>query len=188
MGSPRFTKLAAASLALVAVAVAAPVAAVSISRIISTTMGEQPSVNPQVRILTPTPGTPTYSRLKPIPVRAAYQEFDHRPDLRTPNAGTSLGSEPQVVTDGRVQGHIHAYLQPLNADGSLGSSTPVSFCVLVTTESSDGYNGIASGSCPAVPAGWYRLSVDMQSNSHVAVLKNGPQSVPTADSIIVRVV
>lgn len=188
MISPRFGKLTAASLALVAVAVAAPVAAISVGRIISTPMGTQPSVNPQVRILTATPGTPTYSRLKPVPVRVAYQEFDHRPDLRTPNAGSSLGSEPQVVTEGRVQGHIHAYLQPLNADGSLGSSTPVSFCVLVTTESSTGYNGIASGSCPAVPAGWYRLSVDMQSNSHVAVLKNGPQSVPTADSIIVKVV
>jgi hypothetical protein len=151
-------------------------------------MGTQPSVNPQVRILKPTPGVPTYSHRHRVPVRVAYQEFDHRPDLRTPNAGATLGSEPQVVTEGRVQGHIHAYLQRLNADGSLGSSTPASFCVLDTTESSTGYNGVASGSCPAVPAGWYRLSVDMQSNSHVAVLKNGPQSVPTADSVIVKVV
>ncbi|MFZ9483171.1 MAG: hypothetical protein ACO3AV_09755 [Ilumatobacteraceae bacterium] len=188
MTSRRIAKLAAASLALVAVAIAAPVAANSINRIISTPMGTQPTVNPQVRILTPNPGVPTYSRLQRVPIRVAYQQFDHRPDLRTPNAGATLGSESQVVTEGRVQGHIHAYLQPLNADGSLGSSTPASFCVLDVTESSNGYDGIASGSCPAVPAGWYRLSVDMQSNSHVAVLKNGPQSVPTADSITIKVV
>jgi hypothetical protein len=59
--------------------------------------------------------------------------------------------------------------------------------VLTTIVSSQDYDGVAEGSCPAPAPGLYRLSVEMQSNSHVSILKNGPQAVPSSDTRIVRV-
>jgi len=178
-------------LSLVAVAalvVAAPVAAVSVAGTISTPMGEQPTVNPQIRIQSPVGSAASRIRRDaPITIRATWKDFDYRPELRTPNAGSTLGSESQVVVGGRVQGHAHAYLQPLNADGSIAAAAPVSFCVLTTVVTRDGYDGIAEGTCPGVPAGSYRLSVELQSNAHVGILKSGPQAVPSSDTLTVRV-
>lgn len=169
-----------------ALSLAAPAAAIGVAAYIDTPMGEQPTVNPQVRLLNPLAAV----RLRgatTITVQVAYKDFDNRPDLRTPNAGSTLGSQSQVTTEGRVQGHVHAYFQPITTDGSIPSASPSSFCVLTTIVSSQGYDGIAEGTCPAPAPGLYRLSVEMQSNSHVSILKNGPQAVPSSDTRIVRV-
>ena len=182
---PRLSqRVAVATVAVLAVA--APAAAVGIASYISTPMGEQPTVNPQVRLVNPLASV----RLRgatTITVQAAYKDFDNRPDLRTPNAGSTLGSQSQVTTEGRVQGHIHAYFQPVTLDGSIPSAAPSSFCVLTTIVNSNGYDGLAEGSCTAPAPGLYRLSVEMQSNAHVSILKNGPQAVPSSDTRVVRV-
>lgn len=157
-----------------------------LGRYIETPMGQQPTVNPSLRLLSPT----TEGRVRrnePVTIRVAYQDFDFRPELRTPNAGATLGSAPQVVVDGVVQGHIHGYLVPITDDGSVPSAQSTSFCVLTRSPERAGYSGIAEGECPGVPAGDYRVSVEFQTNSHAAVLKNGPQAAPTADAVIVRV-
>jgi len=153
---------------------------------IETPMGQQPDVNPTLRIESPT-GSGTVRRDAPVTIRVAYRDFDFRPELRTPNAGATLGSEPQVVVDGVVQGHIHGYLQRLSADGSIPEVESVSFCVLTTTLTKVGYSGVAEGDCPGVPAGDYRLSVEFQTNSHAAILKNGPRATPTADVLLIKV-
>lgn len=174
--------------AVAALAIAAPVAAVSVAGTISTPMGEQPTVNPQIRIVSPVGvAAGRLRRDSAIVIRARWKDFDYRPELRTPNAGSTLGSLSQEVVDGRVQGHAHAYLQPLRADGSIADAAPVSFCVLTTVVNRDGYDGVAEGSCPGVTAGTYRLSVELQTNAHVGILKNGPQAVPSSDTLIVIV-
>jgi len=155
-------------------------------RYIETPMGQQPTVNPSLRLLSPT----TEGRVRrgePVTIRVAYRDFDFRPELRTSNAGATLGSAPQDVVDGVVQGHMHGYLVPILADGSVPSAQSTSFCVLTRSAERTGYSGIAEGECPGVPAGDYRVSVEFQTNSHAAVLKNGPQAAPTADAAIVRV-
>lgn len=173
---------------LLAFAVAAPVSGAIAARTISTAMGDQPTNDPQVRITAPV-GAPAgrLRRGQPIVVRAYFSDFDNRPELRTANAGVSLGSLPQVVVDGRAQGHAHAYLQPILADGRLASTVPVSFCVLTDVTWRDGYESVAQGTCPAVEPGLYRLSVELQSNAHVGILKSGPQAVPSSDLVIVVV-
>lgn len=174
--------------AVAAIAVAAPVAAVSVAGTISTAMGEQPTVNPQIRIGAPVGvAAGRLRRDAAITIRARWKDFDYRPELRTPNAGSTLGSEPQVVVEGRAQGHAHAYFQPLRADGSIADAAPASFCVLTTVVTRDGYDGVAEGTCPGLAAGTYRLSVELQSNAHVGILKSGPQAVPSSDTIIVIV-
>lgn len=173
--------------AVAALVIGAPATAVSVAGYLSTPMGDQPVTNPQIRIVSPVSDLARIHRGQPIVIRAAWKDFDYRPDLRTPNAGSSLGSESQVVVDGVVQGHAHAYLQPVNTDGSIASASPVSFCVLTTIVSEDGNDGIAEGTCPAVPRGVYRLSVELQTNAHVAILKNGPQAVPSSDTVTIRV-
>ena len=77
--------------------------------------------------------------------------------------------------------------QPVTLDGSIPSAAPSSFCVLTTIVNSNGYDGLAEGSCTAPAPGLYRLSVEMQSNAHVSILKNGPQAVPSSDTRVVRV-
>jgi hypothetical protein len=159
----------------------------AVARVISTAMGEQPTVSPSVRIVAPSQFGATLRRNEPVTIRAAYRDFDYRPELRTPNAGATLGSQSQVVVDGVAQGHMHGYLQLIPQDGSMPSIESASFCVLERVVSRSGYDGIAEGDCPGVPPGDYRLSVEFQSNSHVTILKNGPRAAPTADIITVRV-
>jgi len=155
------------------------------ARFLDTPLGSQPAITPSLRILTPS-STGRVRANTPVTIRVRYADFDNRPELRTPNAGATLGSEPQVLTEGRVQGHIHGYLQRLPEDGSLPDVNATSFCVLERVERA-GFDGIAEGECPAVPAGQYRLSVEFQTNSHTAILKDGPRAVATSDVITVRV-
>jgi hypothetical protein len=92
-----------------------------------------------------------------------------------------------VLTDGYVQGQIHGYLQRLPEDGSIPDINSTSFCVLERVAERNGHDGIAEGECPAVPPGEYRLSAEFQTNSHTAILEDGPRAAPTADALIVRV-
>jgi hypothetical protein len=155
-------------------------------RMLETPLGAQPRVTPSLRIESPS----TTGRVpadQPVTIRVQYANFDNQPALRTPNAGATLGSQPQVLTDGYVQGHIHGYLQRLDRGGAMPDVNATSFCVLERVVARQGYHGVAEGVCPAVPAGEYRLSVEFQTNSHTAILKDGARATPTADIILVRV-
>jgi hypothetical protein len=157
-----------------------------VARFLDTPLGEQPMITPSLRILTPGE-TGRVRANTPVTIRVQYANFDNRPELRTPNAGSTLGSQPQVLTEGRVQGHIHGYLQRLPENGQLPDVNATSFCVLERVRTRTGFDGIAEGECPAVPPGEYRLSVEFQTNSHTSILKDGPRAVATSDVIHVRV-
>lgn len=155
-------------------------------RFIETALGEQPTVTPMMRIESPREQGRVRAN-QPVTIRVRYSNFDFRPELRTPNAGATLGSQPQKVVDGVVQGHIHGYLQRLPEDGSVPAADAISFCVLERTVQRTGYSGIAEGECPGVEPGTYRLSAEFQSNSHTAILKTGPRATVTGDVLTVRV-
>lgn len=157
-----------------------------VGRFIETPLGTQPAVSPSLRIEAPS-AMGRIAANTPVTIRVRFTNFDYRPDLRTPNADATLGSHSQVLTDGFVQGHAHGYLQRLPEDGSMPDIQASSFCVLVRTVEKAGYDGVAEGDCPGVPPGDYRLSAEFQTNSHTAILKNGPRAAPTADALIVRV-
>jgi hypothetical protein len=158
-----------------------------VGRFLDTPLGTQPIITPSLRIERPT-GEGRVRRDQPVTIRVRYADFDMRPELRTPNAGATLGSEPQVVTDGYVQGHVHGYLQALDRRGrALPDVNATSFCVLERVVVRRGYHGVVEGECPGVPAGEYRLSVEFQTNSHTAILKDGPRAVPTSDVLTIRV-
>ena len=157
-----------------------------VARFIDTPLGEQPIITPSLRIESPSTNG-RVRRDEPVTIRASYANFDYRADLRTPNAGATLGSLPQVVTDGYVQGHMHGYLQALPRNGELPDINATSFCVLERVVRRRGYAGIVEGECPGVPAGDYRLSIEFQTNSHTAILKDGPRATPTADVIEIKV-
>lgn len=155
-------------------------------RFLDTPLGEQPQITPSLRIESPT-STGRVRAHTPVTIRVAYHDFDNQPQLRTAPAGSTLGSQPQVLVQGRVQGHIHGYLQPLPEDGTMPAVDAMSFCVLERVQRTGEFSGIAEGECPAVPAGAYRLSAEFQTNSHTAILKSGPRATPTADVLLVRV-
>lgn len=155
-------------------------------RFITTSLCEQPRVTPMMRI--ESPGAEGRVRANaPVTIRVRYSDFDFRPELRTPNAGATLGSQPQTVVDGVVQGHIHGYLQRLPDDGGLPDANATSFCVLERSIERNGYRGVAEGECPAVEPGTYRLSAEFQSHSHTAILKTGPRATVTGDVQVIRV-
>lgn len=160
--------------------------ATMLGRYIETALGQQPSVTPMLRIESPS-STGRVERNAPVTIRVRYTNFDFRPELRTPNAGATLGSQPQVVVDGVVQGHIHGYLQRLPDNGGVPEADAVSFCVLERVVSRSGNNGVAEGECPGVEPGTYRLSAEFQTNSHTAILKTGPRATVTGDIVVVRV-
>lgn len=155
-------------------------------RFIDTALGEQPHVTPMMRIESPREQGRVRAN-QPVTIRVRYTNFDFRPELRTPNAGATLGSLPQKVVDGVVQGHIHGYLQRLPDDGGVPAADATSFCVLERTVERKGYNGVAEGECPGVEPGTYRLSAEFQSHSHTAILKTGPRATVTGDVLIVKV-
>ena len=162
------------------------VVASSSFRFLDTPLGEQPQVTPA--LLISSPGSQGRVRANtPVTIRVVYRDFDNQPQLRTAPAGPTLGTQSQVLVEGRVQGHIHGYLQPVPADGSIPAVEATSFCVLERVQRTGEFSGIAEGECPAVPAGDYRLSAEFQTNSHTAILKSGPRATPTADVMLVRV-
>lgn len=155
-------------------------------RVLDTPLGAQPRITPSMRIESPsTSGRVVADR--PITIRVRYANFDNQPALRTPNAGATLGTESQVLTDGFVQGHVHGYLQRIERSGAMPDVNATSFCVLERIVERRGYDGVVEGECPGVPAGDYRLSAEFQTNSHTSILKDGPRATPTADIITVRV-
>lgn len=157
-----------------------------LGRFVETALGQQPAVTPMLRIESPT-SSGRVRRGEPVTIRVRYRDFDFRPELRTPNAGATLGSQPQTVVDGVVQGHIHGYLQRLPENGALPDADAVSFCVLERTVERRGHSGVAEGECPGVEPGEYRLSAEFQTNSHTAILKTGPRATITADVVTIRV-
>jgi hypothetical protein len=157
-----------------------------VGRVIDTPMGGQPRITPSLRIESPSTSGRVVAN-QPVTIRVRYENFDNQPALRTPNAGATLGSQPQVLTDGYVQGHVHGYLQRLDSNRGLPEVNATSFCVLERVPERQGYNGVAEGECPGVPAGEYRLSAEFQTNSHTSILKDGPRATPTADIVIIRV-
>ena len=157
-----------------------------VGRVLDTPLGAQPRITPSLRIASPSSNGRVVAN-QPITIRVRYENFDNRPELRTAPADVSLGSLPQVLTDGYVQGHVHGYLQRIDDDDNFPDVNATSFCVLTRVVTRVGYNGVAEGECPAVPAGKYRLSVEFQTNSHTAILKDGPRATPTSDIAMVRV-
>lgn len=164
------------------------VAAIAYGAVLNGPIGTQPDVTPQLRIVEP---SLPFASGEPIPVRVAYQDFDMRPDLRCGPAGPCTGTLPQTVTEGRDQGHVHVYFQRIDNPGhddsqDLPNVDSDSFCIPATVEA-DGYSGVVSGVCPALPRGFYRVTAEFQSNSHVSALKatNRPQDVPTSDAVLV---
>jgi len=157
-----------------------------LERYLDTPLGTQPIVTPSMRIESPSASGRVPAN-ESVTIRVRYRNFDNQPDLRTPNAGATLGSLPQVLTDGYVQGHIHGYLQRIPEDGSIPPIDATSFCILTRVVERSGFDGVAEGDCPAVPAGDYRLSAEFQTNSHTAILKDGPRATPTADVLLLRV-
>jgi len=155
-------------------------------RVLETPLGAQPRITPSLRIESPS-ATGRVVADRPVTIRVRYAHFDNQPALRTPNAGVTLGSQSQVLTDGFVQGHVHGYLQRIDREGGMPDVNATSFCVLERIVVHDGFNGVAEGECPGVPAGEYRLSAEFQTNSHTAILKDGPRATPTADIISIRV-
>lgn len=155
-------------------------------RVLETPLGAQPRITPSMRIESPS-STGRVVANQPVTIRVRYANFDNQPALRTPNAGATLGTQPQVLTDGFVQGHVHGYLQRVDRSGALPDVNATSFCVLERLVERTGYSGVAEGECPGVPAGEYRLSAEFQTNSHTAILKDGPRATPTADIITIRV-
>jgi hypothetical protein len=155
-------------------------------RVLDTPLGAQPRITPSLRIESPSP-TGRVVADRPVTIRVRYVHFDNQPTLRTPNAGETLGTQTQVLTDGFVQGHVHGYLQRIDQTGAMPDVNANSFCVLERIVEQQGYNGVAEGECAGVPAGDYRLSAEFQTNSHTAILKDGPRATPTADIITIRV-
>lgn len=152
---------------------------------IGTPMGDPAVATPQLRVVLP---DQTVKVGEPIPVKVAYRDFDLRPELRCIPAGPCAGSTPQTLNDGLVQGHIHVYLQRVTGDG-FPATLAVSFCIpsnITTTGTGD---GVVTGNCPPVTErGVYRVSAEFQSNSHIAILKVGPQDVPTSDNRDIRAI
>jgi hypothetical protein len=148
-------------------------------------MGEQPDVTAQVRLNMPN----VVKAGEPIPVEVAFKDFDDEPQLRCGPAGPCTGSLPQTVTDGRAQGHIHVYLQREEKDGTWTDVDSDSFCIPAGKTLTGPFEGTASGTCPALPKGLYRMTAELQSNSHVSVLKatNKPQDAPVSDALYCRV-
>jgi hypothetical protein len=122
---------------------------------------------------------------EPLVVRVAFKDLAYRPDLRTSPADGTLGTVPQVVVDGRVQGHIHVYAQRLGAASNLAAP----FCIfeLEHLVSQDGFDGVAERTCGSLTPGSWRVVVDVNTDSHDAVLKANPRHLPATDAVRVFV-
>jgi hypothetical protein len=157
--------------------------AMAVSNTITTSMGDQPDLTPQMTIVEPS--KPVIKAGEPIHVVIAYQNFHADPSLRCGPAGTCLGSLPNTVTGVPAVdvGHVHVYF---TSDGVVQAQ---SFCIpTIVTEVN--FAGTIEGDCPALAdKGIYRMSAEFQSNSHVSSLKafNSPQHIPVSDVVILRV-
>ena len=155
---------------------------------ISTPMGTQPDLTPQLTIRRP---LLTATAGQPIPIVVEYQNFHADPAARCNPAGTCLGSLPNTVTgpEGATVdvGHVHVYFTP--GYTSVGNIVQArSFCIPSTVNEVD-FSGTITGNCNPLPAGIYRVSAEFQSNSHVSSLKanNSPQHIPVSDDHLVVV-
>lgn len=176
-------RLAVVILVVAGVILGVALTAVAVGTSISTPIGDQPDLTPQMAIVEP--GNPVIKAGEPIHVVIAYQNFHADPSLRCGPAGTCLGSLPNTVTGAPAVdvGHVHVYF---TSDGVVQAQ---SFCIpTIVTEVN--FAGTIEGDCPALAdKGVYRMSAEFQSNSHVSSLKafNSPQHIPTSDVITLRV-
>lgn len=174
-------------LVVVGVIIGVAITAVAASNTISTSMGDQPDLTPQLTIRAP---VGVVQAGEPIPVVVEYVNFHADPAARCSPAGTCLGSLPNRVTGVPAVdvGHIHVYFTP--AEESVeGPVQAVSFCIPSVVAEAN-FAGTISGNCPALTEkGVYRVSAEFQSDSHVSSLKafNSPQHIPTSDVEIIRV-
>jgi len=159
--------------------------------------GERPDVTPTVEILSPAPagnaGQGATARLgagEPLTVRTSFTDLDFRPDLVTDPPDETLATEPQTVTDGRVQGHIHIYAIEVGDEDNRADP----FCIyeddhLIDLNGSDGngFDGIVERECGSLTPGVWDVSVDVNTNAHDQVLKAHPRDMPTSDSVRVVV-
>jgi hypothetical protein len=148
----------------------------------STPRGEKPAVSPQLLIEQP---AKRKIRAGPLTLRVAFRDLAYHPELRTPNAAATLGMTSQVTEDGRVRGHIHAYVQRIGAE----TNRAAPFCIFEAEHlvAADGYDGVAERECGALEPGEWRLMVDVNTDSHDGPYKAHPQEVPASDSIRVTV-
>lgn len=148
-----------------------------------TDRGYQVSVTPQVRIDV----AKVSKRDEPVYIEIAYKDLHFMPEARSGNAAETMGRSPQTVgEDGRLEGHIHAYVHPVDS----AEVRALTFCILSEELSvgEDGTSGVVGGFCgQPVPKGEYRISADVQTNFHDAPLKKHPQDVPPSDSVIIKV-
>ena len=177
--------LAAATVAAVLALLALPALAATF---LDVPRGERPVVTPELRILRPAApgkGPVVVAPGDPLVVRVAFRDLVYRPDLRTFPADTTLGTVPQVVVDGRVQGHIHLYAQRLDATDNRADP----FCIfeLEHLVEQDGDDGVVERTCGSLAPGDWRLVVDVNTDSHDAVLKATPRHLPATDAIRVFV-
>jgi hypothetical protein len=178
-------RLAVIILVVAGVILGVALTAVAVGTSISTPIGDQPDLTPQMAIVEP--GNPVIKAGEPIPVVIAYTNFHADPSLRCSPAGTCLGSLPNTVIGAPAVdvGHIHVYFTPL--DGVTVQAQ--SFCIPAIVAEVN-FAGTVSGNCPALTEkGVYRMSAEFQSNSHVSSLKafNSPQHIPTSDVVTLRV-
>lgn len=171
------------SIAAIVMALCLTCAAVAFGAFLGGPIGDQPTVTPQLRVVSPL----LIHTNQPITVKIAYKDFDLEPQLRCGPAGPCTGSLPQTVTaDGHDIGHIHVYLQKVTGQFATQADSD-SFCIPAdVTLGADPYSGTVTGTCPAVTdKGLYRVAAEFQSNSHVSALKatNKPQDMPTTDNV-----
>lgn len=180
-------RIAFAILVVIGVIVGVAITAVASSNSISTSMGDQPDLTPQLTIRSP---VGVIKAGDPIPVLIEYVNFHADPAARCAPAGTCLGSLPNRVTGAPAVdvGHVHVYFTP--TEESVGAPVQaVSFCIPAVVNEVN-FAGTISGNCPALTEkGEYRVSAEFQSDSHVSSLKafNSPQHIPTSDVEIIRV-
>jgi hypothetical protein len=181
-------RIAFAILVIAGVIIGVAITAVAASNTISTSMGDQPDLTPQLTIRSP---TGVIKAGEPISVVVEYVNFHADPAARCAPAGTCLGSLPNRVTEGVPSvdvGHIHVYFTPA-VESVEGPVQATSFCI-PSVVAEVNFAGTVSGNCPALTEkGEYRVSAEFQSDSHVSSLKafNSPQHIPTSDVEIIRV-
>lgn len=180
-------RIAAVIIVAIGVVLGFAITAVASSNSISTSMGDQPDLTPQLTIRAP---TKMIKAGDPIPVVVEYKNFHADPAARCAPAGTCLGSLPNRVTGVPAVdvGHVHVYFTP--AEESVeGPVQATSFCIPSVVNEVN-FAGTISGNCPALTEkGDYRVSAEFQSDSHVSSLKafNSPQHIPTSDVEIIKV-
>jgi len=188
------TKVTAAAVAVVAaLGIAGPTLA-DLASTEDTPRGERPEVTPTVEILAPAAagnrGQGATARLRagdPLVVRTAFTDLAFRPDLVTAPPEDTLGTVPQNVVDGRVEGHVHIYATEVGSDSNRADP----FCIYELEHRIEGepgeFDGVAERECGTLTPGEWQILVDVNTNAHDSVLKAHPRDLPASDAVRVVV-